>query len=58
MGIISVFKEYLTDDMIRVTLESPEQRSTSFVSSEHLVYAKAEQLKRLYFNQDDTIEFQ
>ena len=58
MGIISVSKEYLPDDMIQVTLETTEQRSTSFVSSEHLVYAKVEQLKRLYFSQDDTIEFQ
>lgn len=58
MGIISVFKEYLPNDMIRVTLETAEQRSTSFVSSEHLVYAKAEQLKRLYFKQEDTFEYQ
>lgn len=58
MGIISASKEYLPDDMIKVVLETEEQRCCSYVSSEHLVYAKVEQLKGLYFNQDDTVEFQ
>lgn len=56
--MISVYKIYHPDSMIRVTLESEDQRATSFVSSEHLVYAKIEQLKRLYFNQDEDIQFQ
>ena len=58
MGLISISKTYLPDDMIKVTLETEEQRYTSYVSSEHLVYAKVDQLKRLYFDQGDTIEFQ
>ena len=58
MGLISISKTYLPDDMIKVTLETEEQRCTSYVSSEHLVYAKVDQLKRLYFDQGDTIEFQ
>ncbi len=54
---IQVSKQYVDGDMIQITLEDSAQRVSSFVSSEHLFYAKAEQLKRLYFNKEEDFNF-
>ena len=55
---IQVLKEYLPDDMIRLTIQDNMRSVTSFVSSEHLVVGKVLQIQRLYFNQEDIIEYQ
>ena len=55
---ILVSKQYLPDDMIRLTIADDMRSVTSFVSSEHLVVGKVLQIQRLYFKKDDDITYQ
>lgn len=55
--MIQVSREYMPDDMIKLTMDDEYRTVCAFVSSEHLVAGKVLQLQSLYFNKTDQIVY-